>query len=142
MRPFVIILNYVCFSLPHVACLSCRYGRQSTPEHNYLALQKSPCPQGKMVQRGTVIVAGDPHADKSFWLLLLPTAPLPQRKAHLRVIRSILKCTPIILSTSHPRVGERPAFCRGEPIMPVPSLASFRASRNDVVIKLLNIERQ
>lgn len=41
--------------LPLVMCLSHRYGRQSTPEHNYLALQKSPYPQGKTKQRETVM---------------------------------------------------------------------------------------
>lgn len=40
---------------PLVMCLSHRYGRQSTPEHNYLALQKSPYPQGKTEQRETVM---------------------------------------------------------------------------------------
>lgn len=39
-----------------VMCLSYRYGRQSTPEHNYLALQKSLCPQGKTEQRETVML--------------------------------------------------------------------------------------
>lgn len=41
--------------LPLVMCLSHRYGRQSTPEHNYLALQKSPYPQGKTERRETVM---------------------------------------------------------------------------------------
>lgn len=40
---------------PLVMCLSHRYGRQSTPEHNYLALQKSPYPQGKTERRETVM---------------------------------------------------------------------------------------
>lgn len=39
-----------------VICLSYRYGRQSTPEHNYLALQKSLCPQGKTEKRETVML--------------------------------------------------------------------------------------
>lgn len=38
-----------------VMCLSYRYGRRSTPEHNYLALQKSLCPQGKTKRRETVM---------------------------------------------------------------------------------------
>lgn len=45
-------------------CLSYRYGRQSTPEHNYLALQKSLCPEGKTEQRETVMlpaVGSDMH---------------------------------------------------------------------------------
>lgn len=52
---FVIMLNYVWFLLL-VMCLSYRYGRQSTPEHNYLALQKSLCPQGMTEQRETVML--------------------------------------------------------------------------------------
>lgn len=39
-----------------VMCISHRYGRQSTPEHNYLALEKRPHPQGKTGQRETVMV--------------------------------------------------------------------------------------
>lgn len=46
----------LCLILPLVMCLSYRYGRRSTPEHNYLALQKSLCPQGKTEQRGTVML--------------------------------------------------------------------------------------
>lgn len=46
----------LCLILPLVMCLSYRYGRRSTPEHNYLALQKSLCPQGKTKQRGTVML--------------------------------------------------------------------------------------
>lgn len=42
-----------------VMCLSYRYGRQSTPEHNYLALQKSLCPQGKTDQRETVMLQAE-----------------------------------------------------------------------------------
>lgn len=45
----------LCLILLLVMCLSYRYGRQSTPEHNYLALQKSLCPQGKTEQRETVM---------------------------------------------------------------------------------------
>lgn len=44
----------LCLILLLVMCLSYRYGRQSTPEHNYLALQKSLCPRGKTEQRETV----------------------------------------------------------------------------------------
>lgn len=50
-------------------CLSYRYGRQSTPEHNYLALQKSLCPQGKTEQRETVMllaVGSDMHVGLVF----------------------------------------------------------------------------
>ncbi len=39
-----------------VMCLSYRYGRQSTTEHNYPAPQKSLCPQGKTEQRETVML--------------------------------------------------------------------------------------
>lgn len=46
----------LCLILLLVMCLSYRYGRQSTPEHNYLALQKSLCPQGKTEQRETVML--------------------------------------------------------------------------------------
>lgn len=49
-----------------VMCLSYRYGGQSTPKHNYLALQKSLCPQGKTEQRETVMllaVGWDMHVD-------------------------------------------------------------------------------
>jgi len=45
----------LCQILLLVLCPSYRYGRQSTPEHNYLALQKSLCPQGKTEQRATVM---------------------------------------------------------------------------------------
>jgi len=46
----------LCLILLLVMCLSYRYGRQSTPEHNYLALQKSLCPRGKTEQRETVML--------------------------------------------------------------------------------------
>lgn len=52
----------LCLIWPLVTCLSRRYGRRSTPEHNYLALQKSPCPRGRMEQRGTVMSRGDAAA--------------------------------------------------------------------------------
>ena len=50
-------------------CLSYRYGRQSTPEHNYLALQKRLYPQGKTEQRETVMilaVGSDMHVGLAF----------------------------------------------------------------------------
>lgn len=56
------ICEYVCYYvelrliLLLVMCLSYRYGRQSTPEHNYLALQKSLCPQGMTKQREMVML--------------------------------------------------------------------------------------
>lgn len=56
------ICEYVCYYvelrliLQLVMCLSYRYGRWSTPEHNYLALQKSLCPQGKTKQREMVML--------------------------------------------------------------------------------------
>ena len=46
----------LCLILLLVMCLSYRYGRRSTPEHNYLALQKSPRPQGKTKPRETVML--------------------------------------------------------------------------------------
>lgn len=46
----------LCLILRLVMCLSYRYGRRSTPQHNYLALQKSPCPQGKTERRETVML--------------------------------------------------------------------------------------
>lgn len=64
---YVSVFSYyveLCLILLLVMCLSYRYGRQSTPEHNYLALQKSLCPQGKTEQRETVMllaVGSDMH---------------------------------------------------------------------------------
>ena len=56
---YVSVLCYyveLCLILLLVMCLSYRYGRRSTPEHNYLALQKSLCPQGKTKPRETVML--------------------------------------------------------------------------------------
>lgn len=55
-----------------VMCLSYRYGGQSTPEHNYLPLQKSLCPQGKTKQRETVMAERwDIHAGVVFIIKLI-----------------------------------------------------------------------
>lgn len=52
----------LCLILLLVICLSYRYGGQSTPEHNYLALQKSRGPQGetkRQRERRAVNAAGN-----------------------------------------------------------------------------------
>lgn len=93
----------LCLIWPLVTCLSRRYGRRSTPEHNYLALQKSPCPRGRMEQSGTVMSRGDAAVspDESLRRFFL-SALFSERKLTFRLIRSILKRTVIIFNRPSP----------------------------------------